>query len=312
MKEIDIIGVGEVVVDWVTEVPHFPEPDEKIDALSENYFAGGVTANFLVAAAHLGVRCGFIGAVGDDSYGDFLISNFRKERVNTQFLIKKRGKKTPVNFIFIAQGEKTIIQSPHMQTTKIEVSDIQKEYIKNSTLLHTTLIHPKVSKKAIDIAKEKNVKISIDLETQIAKRGWKELKETLLKADVLLANKGGAKVLTSKNSPEDAAKFLIEKGVPIIIITLGGNGVLLATKNYQKRIPAFKVEKVLDTTGAGDVFNAAFSVGYWIHNWDLEKSCRLANAAAALKISHLGARSGLPSEKEVLKFLENARDQFKK
>ncbi|GAH61586.1 unnamed protein product, partial [marine sediment metagenome] len=44
MKQVDIVGLGEIVLDWVTEIPHFPKPDEKIDALSENYFPGGVTA----------------------------------------------------------------------------------------------------------------------------------------------------------------------------------------------------------------------------------------------------------------------------
>ena len=56
MDKIDIIGLGEVVVDWVSKIPHFPKPDEKIDALSENYFSGGVTANYLVAVSRLGVN----------------------------------------------------------------------------------------------------------------------------------------------------------------------------------------------------------------------------------------------------------------
>ena len=76
MKQVDIIGLGEVVLDWVTEIPHFPQPDEKIDALSENYFPGGVTANYLVATARLGGKSGFIGAVGCDPYGDYLINDF--------------------------------------------------------------------------------------------------------------------------------------------------------------------------------------------------------------------------------------------
>lgn len=83
MRNIDISGLGEVVVDWVAEVPHYPQPDEKIDALSENQSLGEFTANFLVGVSKLGVKCGFIGAVGDDSYGDFLISDFEKENVDT-------------------------------------------------------------------------------------------------------------------------------------------------------------------------------------------------------------------------------------
>jgi ribokinase len=72
MKKVDIIGLGEVVVDFVMEIPYFPKPGEKIDAISETHFSGGVTANYLVSIARLGISCGFIGAVGDDSYGEFL------------------------------------------------------------------------------------------------------------------------------------------------------------------------------------------------------------------------------------------------
>ncbi|MFX1259092.1 MAG: carbohydrate kinase family protein [Promethearchaeota archaeon] len=308
MKKIDIIGLGEVVVDWVAQIPHFPKPDEKIDALSESYFSGGVTANFLVEIARLGVSCGFIGAVGDDSYGDFLIEAFKKENIDTSFTLKKRGKKTPVNFIFIAKGEKTIIQSPHMKTTKIELSDLEEKYISQSKLLHTTIIHPEITKKAINIAKKHDVKVSIDLESQIAKKGWNNLKDILLKSDILIPNKEGAKKITNSNTSEEAAKILIKKGIPIVIITIGSQGALITTKKFQKKIPTYRVENIIDKTGAGDTFNGAFSVGYWIKKWDLEKSCKYANAAASLKIQKLGARTGMPNNKAIIKFLKDRYD----
>ncbi len=308
MKKVDIIGLGEVVVDWVAEIPHFPKPDEKIDATSENHFSGGVTANFLVAVARQGASCGFIGAVGDDSYGDFLIQDFKKEIVDTSYTIKKKGKKTPVNFIFIAKGEKTIIQSPHMQTTKIEITDLDENYIAESKLLHTTIIHPKITEKAISIAKRNGVKVSIDLESQIAQRGYDNLKNILLNADILIPNKEGAKSITNTTTPKEAAKILIKKGIPIVIITMGAKGALITTEKFQKQIPTFNVEQIIDTTGAGDTFNGAFSVAYWIKGWDIEKACRYANAAASLKIQKLGARTGMPIEKELMKFLKEYED----
>jgi len=310
MRYVDIVGLGEVVLDWVAEIPHFPNPDEKIDALSENYFSGGVTANYLVAVARLGGLCGFIGAVGDDSYGDFLVDDFVKEKVDTTFIVKKPDKKTPVNFIFIAKGEKSIIQSPHMQTTKIDVNDLNESFIAESKLLHTTMIHQEVTEKAVKIAKRNNVKISIDLESQIAQRGWENLKNVLLNADILIPNKEGAKSITNSDSPEKAANILVKKGIPIVIITLGNKGALITTNDFQKRIPTYDIKHVIDTTGAGDTFNGAFSLAYWIKGWDLEKSCKYANAAASLKIQILGARSGMPKERELLDFLKKNDDTF--
>ena len=86
---------------------------------------------------------------------------------------------------------------------------------------------------------------------------------------------------------------------------MGSQGALITTKKFQKLIPTYKVEKIVDTTGAGDTFNGAFSIGYWIKGWDLETSCRYANAAASLKIQKLGARNGMPNEKELIKFLKD-------
>ena len=310
MKQVDIVGLGEVVVDWVTELPHFPRPDEKVYALSENYFAGGVTANYLVALARLGGSCGFVGAVGNDSYGDFLIKDFKNENVDTAFVIKKTNKKTPINFIFVSEGEKTIIQSPHMLTTKLDLSDLDESYFINAKLLHTTMVHPDLTEKAIEIATENDVHISIDLESQIAQLGWDRLNKMLLSADILIPNKEGAKSITKANTPEEAAKILVKKGIKTVIITLGSRGVLITTPYYQKRIPTYNIETIVDTTGAGDAFNGAFSYAFWIKGWDLEKSCKFANGAATLKIQKLGARTGMPTEKNLINFLKKNDDEF--
>ena len=304
MNRIDIVGLGEVVVDWVVEIPHYPKPDEKIDAITENLFSGGVTANFLVAAARLGGNCGFIGAIGDDDYGRFLLNDFRNENVDTSMTIVKNDNSTPVNFIMVVKGEKSIIQSPKMQSTRLVRKELDETYISNAKVLHTTLIHQDVSEEAIKIAKNYDIRISIDLESQIALKGWNNLSKLLLQADVLLPNKEGAKTITGCNTPEAAAMFLINKGIPIVIITMGERGCLITTKEFQKLIPAYNIKPIVDTTGAGDTFNGAFSMAYWIKKWSLEKSCKYANAAAGLKLMKLGARTGMPYKDEVLNFLK--------
>ena len=303
MQRLNIIGLGEVVVDWVVEISHYPKPDEKIDAISENLFPGGVTANFLVASSRLGGNCGFIGALGDDDYGRFLLNDFHNENVDTSMTIKKGYNSTPVNFIMVVKGEKSIIQSPKMQSTRLKRNELDEAYISSAKVLHTTLIHQDVSEEAIKIAKSNDIRISIDLESQIAKRGWKRLSNLLLQADILLPNKEGAKMITRCPTPEASAQFLINRGVPIVIITMGKKGCLITTKEYQKLIPAYKIETIVDTTGAGDTFNGAFSMAYWVKKWSLEDSCKYANAAAGLKLMKLGARTGMPNESELLQFI---------
>ena len=100
-KKPQILGLGEVVKDWVSIVPWYPKPDEKIDSELEQFFGGGVTANFVVATSRLGIPSAFIGAVGDDSAGKFLIEDMKEEGVVTQYLLTKKGLQTPVNFIFV-------------------------------------------------------------------------------------------------------------------------------------------------------------------------------------------------------------------
>lgn len=307
----EILGLGEIVVDWVAQIPHFPKPDEKIDSFHQEIFGGGVTANFLVATTRLGVSSGFIGAVGQDENGEFLIKDLKNEGVDTKYTFKRGDLKTPVNFIIVASnsGEKIIIQSPYMQYS-LSIKDLDNDYIASSKLLHTTAIHHDLTEETIKIAKKNNVKVSLDLESQIAMRGWNKLKKIIQNVDVLLPNKEGAMSITKTNSPKEAASFLTKKGIPLVIITLGSQGALISTENFQKVISSYKIDKVVDTTGAGDTFIGAFSVAYWIKGWDLVKACKYANAAAGIKIGKLGARTGMPTHNEILVFLEERNENL--
>ncbi|QEE14842.1 carbohydrate kinase family protein [Promethearchaeum syntrophicum] len=301
----EFLGLGEVVVDWVSLIDHFPEPDEKIDSLRQYLFSGGVTANFTVAASRLGAKTGFFGAIGNDSYGDFLKSDFKNENVDYSYLITKNNKNTPVNFIFVVKntGEKVIIQSPYMHSTIPKVSDLDEKIFENIKLLHTSAIYHDLTIKAIKLAKKNNIFISLDLEKQIAVRGLSKLRPILHQVDLLIPNKAGAMQLTDTKNPEEAAKKFLDLGVKTIVITLGDQGALIITKNKNVIIPALKVNPV-DTTGAGDTFCAALCYSYVLKKFSIEKAALFANAAAALKIQNMGARTGMPTYEEVIQFLK--------
>nr|MDO8134171.1 carbohydrate kinase family protein [Candidatus Njordarchaeum guaymaensis] len=300
----EIIGVGEIVVDMVLKVPHLPEADEKVDSTYQARFPGGVTANYVTAVSRLATTAGFVGAVGDDPEGEYLKQDLKSEKVDTTLTLVKKGKPTPVNYVIVDEsGQKVIIQSHHMLTTRLNKEDIKPDYVSKSKLLHTTAIHTDLSTYVAKIAKENNVTVSFDLEKQIAGRGWDTLKEMVKLTDILLPQKSGAMELTKTASPEEAAKTLLRKGPRIVVITLGEKGCLVATEKTSKVIPCFKV-CVIDTTGAGDAFNGAFTTSI-IKGIDPVTAATFANAAAAIKCTGLGARTCLPTMKEVSKFLED-------
>ncbi len=304
----EILGLGEVVVDWVSLIDRFPEPDEKIDSLSQHMFSGGVTANFTVAASRLGAKTGFFGAIGNDSYGNFLKNDFKNENVDCSYLFTKKEKATPVNFIFVVKntGEKVIIQSPYMHSTIPNISDLDEKVFENIKLLHTSAIYHDLTIKAFELAQRNKVFISLDLEKQIALRGLSKLKPILQRVDLLIPNKAGALQLTNTKNPEEAAKKFLDLGVKTIIITLGEQGALIVTKNINVIIPAIKVKPV-DTTGAGDTFCAALCYSYVLKKFNIERATLFANAAAAIKIQKMGARTGMPSYEQVIQFLKNRK-----
>jgi len=301
---LEIIGVGEVCIDCTSVVECFPKSDEKLDACSQAFFSGGVTANYCVATARLGAKTGFFGAVGDDDFAEYLIKDFEKENVDTRFLIKKKGKNTAVNIIVVNKqiGEKFIIQSPCMHSTAPEQVDFNNSILDGIKLVHSTGIYPELTAHIFKQAKKRNILTSLDLEKQIAIWGLKKINPILENTDILLPNKAGAMQLTNTETPEKAAYVFLDWGIELVVITLGEKGAAAFTPEESIYVPAYKVP-VIDTTGAGDTFCGAFTYTYGIKKWSLKKALQFSTAAASLKIQHLGARSGMPSFQQVEEFI---------
>ncbi|MFX0134428.1 MAG: carbohydrate kinase family protein [Candidatus Hodarchaeota archaeon] len=309
----EILGIGACALDMIAKIKHFPEPDEKIDAESYTYLPGGVTGNYITGVARLGGKAGFVGAIGDDQEGEILLEDFKKEGVDTSLIKIKKDLRSAINFIMVTdEGERVIIQSPYMIKTQLKVpDDIDLKLIQGAKLIHTTAIHKNVSEYIIKAAKKENpeVIISFDLEKQVAVQyGYEEIEKFIDLVDILIPQKLGIMELTGKHDPTVAAKILMKKkpNLKIITVTLGSDGCSITNRNSdkieQKTYNAYAI-KPIDTTGAGDAFNAAFGVGY-LKGWDLDKIANFANAAGALNCLKVGARTGMTTMENVLKFMK--------
>jgi sugar/nucleoside kinase (ribokinase family) len=146
--------------------------------------------------------------------------------------------------------------------------------------------------------------VVVDLETSSRAHGA-DLQAVLRRTDIVFCNAGGLEMASGTPDVLDGARSLLEMGVELVVVTLGGKGAQAVSAGEIVVSPAFQVP-VVDTTGAGDCFHAACLFGI-LAGWPLERSLQFASAAAACKVQHLGPRAGLPTRREVEMFLkENA------
>ncbi len=295
-----ITVIGSCNTDMVIKTTKLPAPGETI--LGGKFFMnpGGKGANQAVAAARLGGKVSFIAKTGDDIFGKQAKQLFDAENVNTEYMVTDGENPSGVALITVdSQAENCIVVAPGANSNLTDKDiDLAKEEILRSEIILMQLEIPLetvmyAAKLAFDAGKK------VILNPAPAR----ELPDELLKKlYVITPNETEAELLTGIKvtdmaSAEKAAKILINKGVQIVILTLGSKGAFLYSNQGYKVIPAPKVEAV-DTTAAGDVFNGALVVAI-SEGFELEKAVELANKAASISVTRLGAQSSAPYWKEI-------------
>ncbi|KXB05064.1 hypothetical protein AKJ48_00350 [candidate division MSBL1 archaeon SCGC-AAA261O19] len=300
----DIVGLGVCSIDEFVMVEEFCEPDDKIWVQDFEDHYGGVAANFCVGVARNGVKSGFMGSAGDDPDGHEIMKNFEDHNMDTDHFFLKEDTKSPRNIIVVnSHGDRQILQDPYMQKNILEPDEIIEDYVADAEIFHTDAVNIDTARKCMKIAKEAEKRVSFDLERHVAVYGLDEIKDLIEMTDILLPNQGGAQELTGKDDFEKAAKKMLDLGPEIVLISMGRRGSMLATSEGVQRIPIYKVDEVVDTTGAGDCFNAFFASN--IHKgMNPEEAVDFATAAAGLSTTETGAQSA-PTTKEVEEFLES-------
>ena len=294
----DVVGIGYSSVDYLGIVPCYPpEADEKTEMLEFSMQGGGPAATALVTLARLGAKVAFVGKVGDDDFGDFMLRELQREGVDVSMTLVEPGAKSPFAFIIVERGtgRRTILWT---RSTASELSprEVDMKLIASASMLYLDGLQMEASIQAAKIARRKGVTVFLDADTL-----WSRSKELIGLCDVVIASKSFAKDLTGSEDYEGAIRAILDLGPRIAGVTLGEEGCICCDGGPIVHKPAFKVE-VVDTTGAGDVFHGAFAYGL-LSGWELDRIAEFANAVAALKCRKLGGRAGIPTLKEVLDFL---------
>lgn len=315
MIKAQVVCFGELLIDMIAM-----NPGSLVE--SEGFLKkfGGAPANTASGLAKLRVPVSFIGKVGQDPFGLFLKQSLNSYKVNTEHLVMSEIGTTTLALVSLTKaGERDFffIRGVHDKVTVNEVN-----LPKNTQILHfgsltqTTTVASKATDKLIQQAIKSRAILSYD--PNIREFLWGDLRraklvvlDTLKKVTNLKVNEEEAELLSGTKDYKKAVNKLFRENLDIIIVTLAGKGCYYKTAKFEGLIPTIKV-KVVDTTGAGDAFNAGFISGLYeakkraaqLKKTELEKILRKAVIIGTLTTTKKGAVTAFPSKTEIAKYLK--------
>ena len=301
LSRFDLFCVGGTSVDLVLRVPRILVSDEKQLVTFEGLVPGGMIANAACAAGRLGLRTGWSGRVGDDDAGKAYLAAFADYDVVVSSAQVLPDSITDLCVVLVEpSGVRSLMIVPTINAYP-ELSVTVKNELKRSTFAYTipyALSWFQEFSKAVHAG---GGKVVVDVEASIP-MPKEDVYSALRMVDIVFCSEEGALFASGKDNVDEAAAEILANGPALVIVTLGARGAAAFEVGHCIKVPGFKVP-VVDTTGAGDCFHAAFLAGL-LQEKSVEECLLFASAAAAISVGHAGPRGGLPTSVEVEAFLE--------
>lgn len=290
--------VGSINMDMTVKTERIPLKGETLKGEDLKYIPGGKGANQAVAAARLGADVEMFGCVGDDSAGESLVKNLQEQGVKTKHIRTVPGIPTGLAMITVGDRDNTVIVVAGTNNcVDIDyINEVRDAILECEIVLLQHEIPQETIEYVINLCADNGVKVVLNPGPARPVR-----KEILEKVTYLTPNEHETVILFGKEkSFEELMKAYPEK----LVITQGSRGVSTCLKSGEiVLIPARKVN-VVDTTGAGDTLNGAFTVAV-TEGKNITDALVFANAAAGLSTEKFGAQGGMPTYEEVKKVMES-------
>lgn len=272
---------------------------------------GGSCANTMCTAAMLGAKCVYTGVVSDDMYGRLYENLMVESGVRSLIEIKDEGITGTSIILTTEDAERTMIT--YLGSCRNYTrDDINYEELVESKIFHCTgyQLDTEPQKEAVGEAirqaKRAGLKVSFDIADPFCiERNVEGIKKTICEdTNILFGNRDEARMLTGIDDPVEAGKKIIQMGPEIVLIKVGSNGSYLFYDDKVVKIEPYHAEKVLDSTGCGDIFGAGFLYGYTC-GYDLEICAKIASYMAAQIISVPCVQYQLLDFSKIKQFIEN-------
>lgn len=311
---LDALGLGDSMVDLATMAATIPTLGGNVWATEARMYPGGTVANVAANLSRLDIRSGFAGCVGFDLYGEYILSEFEAAGVDTGDVIRTEEVYTGIVITILDNsGERTFIACAQGAAyAKITPADVDAIQFKRAKVLHTSgvCLVEEPSRSAMlagmQTAQAQAMRVYFDPNLRLQgnvfpedlhKAQWQALRFT----DVVLLSVQELFLLTGYEDIETGEAMIRAQGPELVVLKKGADGVEAYSQKEFWEVPAFRVS-VVDTTGAGDSFDAGF-IAAQLRGQEVEDALRYASAVAALNVIHAGART-VPTHSEVLAFLE--------
>jgi sulfofructose kinase len=301
-SELDVVGLGENSLDHLCVVERWPEAGEKSDLVQFASRPGGQVATALLGCARLGLRVGYVGAVGGDAAAESVLEPLVRAGVDLEGVRRIPGAQTRSATILVRRrdGERTVLayRDPRLRLapSRLEVREIER-----ARALHVDASDPDASLWAARTARAADIPVVLD-----ADHVWPWAERLLALTDFPVVSRRFAEEWGGTGQLADGLARLTASGARLAVATCGDEGAMARSTDFQIHSPAFAIEAA-DTTGAGDAFHAGF-IWALLKGASARETLRLSNAVAGLACMALGAQEGLPRIEDLECFLSTHAD----
>ena len=295
--------VGSINMDMTVTAERIPLKGETLLGDSIHYIPGGKGANQAVAMARLGAEVEMFGCVGDDSNGEKLLENLRKEGVGIRHIKVLKEVPTGIALITVGENDNTIIVVPgaNGQVDQIYADSIKEELKAFDMVVLQQEIPLETVHDLICFCAENGIKVILN-----PAPAAKVPLDIIEKVTYLTPNEHEAVLIFGE---EETTEELLKKYPEKLVITQGSRGVSVCGKNGEVLTVPARPAIVADTTGAGDTLNGAFSVQI-AKGEPIAEALRYANTAASLSTEKFGAQGGMPTAEEVERELKRNEEKI--
>ncbi len=304
-----IIVLGDLIADLVLHIQRFPVKAEDLKRVEYIDLGPGGASNVAIAAVRLGLKVGCLGEVGDDQFGEIVINGLAHEGIDVAGVAKTPGANTPLASVIVDEAGEPASLGDRGTLAVSSLEDSWRSHLREADALFVDgwADHKGVQNIILDglrAAKSTGIPSFFDPGPGNPEFDMSWHLEAASLSSVLLLNKGEAQRLSGKAGSSRAAKELLDLGPEFVIIKLGAEGCYVQSAEFAAKVNGYSVE-VVDTTGAGDSFDAAILYGY-LADIGIESMATLANAAGAAKVRKRGTGHSMPTIAEILSIVEEA------